>query len=142
MPMTRKQKMDLLRQVDLFAEVSGRALGQIADVTVEIEAPAGRYIVRRGQVGTGFYLIASGRVKVVRGGDVLAVLGPGEFFGELSVIDQSPRLAHVVAEEPTICLGLASWDFTKLIEKNPKIALSILRLMARRLREVTDLPRH
>ncbi len=142
MPMTRKQRMDLLRQVDLFSEVSGRALGQIADATVEIEAPAGRYIVRQGQVGTGFYVITSGRAKVVRGGEVLAFLGPGEFFGELSVIDQSPRLAHVMAEEPTTCLGLASWDFTKLIEKNPKIALSVLRLMARRLRAVTDHPRH
>ncbi|MDR7544598.1 MAG: cyclic nucleotide-binding domain-containing protein [Armatimonadota bacterium] len=142
MPMTRKQKTDLLRRVDLFSELSSRSLGVIADAAVDIQYKPGDYIVRHGQVGTGFYTVVEGRVKVVRGSEVLAHLGPGDFFGELSVLDQSPRHAHVVAEEPTTCLALASWDFTRLIERMPKIALGILRVMARRLRAVTDHPRH
>jgi CRP-like cAMP-binding protein len=70
------------------------------------------------------------------------VLGPGDFFGELSVLDQLPRMAHVIAEEPTSTLALASWDFEKLLEKNPKITLSLLREVARRLRDATESHRH
>jgi len=140
--MTRKQKTDLLRRVDLFSEVSSRALGLIADAAVDIRYEPGAYIVRQGQVGTGFYMVVEGRAQVVRGHEVLARLGPGDFFGELSVLDQSPRLAHVIAEEPTTCLALASWDFTRVVESTPKIALGILRVMARRLRGATNHPRH
>ena len=142
MAMSKKQKTDLLRRVELFSDVSARALGAIADATVDIEYSSGQYIVRQGQIGTGFYLVADGRVRVIRGSDVVAELGPGEFFGELSVLDQAPRTAHVVAVEPTICLALASWDFTKILEQNPKIALSVLRMMAQRLRAAVDHPRH
>lgn len=140
--MTRKQKTELLRNVKLFSDISSRALGAIADVATEIEFASGRYIVRHGQVGTGFYLITSGRARVLRGNEVIATLGPGDFFGELSVLDQSPRIAHVVADEPTTCLALASWDFTKLLERNSKITLSILREVARRLRALSDTHHH
>lgn len=142
MPMTKKAKIDLLRKVAIFSGVPDRALGTIADQAEVIDFPAERYIVRQGQVGTGFYLLASGRVRVTRGGETLARLGPGEFFGELSVIDQMPRTAHVVTEEPTTCLALASWDFMKLVERHPKIALSMLREVAARLRAAGDSPRH
>jgi CRP-like cAMP-binding protein len=142
MAMTKKQKTELLRRVELFSEVSARSLGAIADAAVDIEYGAGQYIVRQGQVGTGFYLVAKGSVRVIRGSEVVAVLGPSEFFGELSVLDQAPRNAHVVAAEPTTCLALASWDFTRILERNPKIALSVLRVMARRLRAAVDHPRH
>jgi CRP-like cAMP-binding protein len=140
--MTNKKKIDLLRNVALFSGITGRALGTIAAQAEAIELAAGQYIVRQGQVGTGFYLVASGRARVVRGGETLARLGPGDFFGELSVLDQMPRMAHVIADEPTTCLALASWNFTKLLERHPKITLSILREVARRLRAVSDSPRH
>ena len=68
-------------------------------------------IARQGEIGTGFFVVAEGRVRVVRDGDPRSELGPGEFFGELSVIDGAPRNAQVVAVEPTHCLGIASWDF-------------------------------
>ena len=142
MPMTKKQKADLLQHVELFSNLTARALGLIADQMLEATFTAGQHIVRQGQVGTGFYVIVQGRVKVVRGPDILARLGPNEFFGELSVLDQEPRMAHVVAEEATTCLALASWDFTKLLEDNPKITLSMLRVMARRLRNAATQPHH
>lgn len=142
MPMTKKAKVDLLRKVAIFSGVPDRALGTIAEQVEVIDFPAGRYIVRQGQVGTGFYLLASGHVTVTRGGEALARLGPGDFFGELSVIDQLPRTAHVISEEPTTCLALASWNFIKLMERHPKIALSILREVAARLRAASDSPRH
>lgn len=142
MAMTKKQTIELLRGVKLFSGLSPRALGQVADLMEEISFPARRYIVRQGQVGTGFYLITSGRARVERGDRTLNTLGPGDFFGELSVLDQSPRMAHVVTEDPTTVLALASWDFTKLLERNARLTLAILKEVARRLRETTDHHRH
>lgn len=142
MPMTKKDKVNLLRRVELFSGVSARSLSLVADRAVDITFAPGDFIVRQGQVGTGFYLVVSGRVRVERGGEVLAQLSAGEFFGELSVLDQMPRTAHVIADEPTVCLALPSWDFTKLLEQNPKITLSVLRVVARRLRAAANLPHH
>ncbi len=138
MAMTKAQKSALLRKVDLFSGVGPTALGEIANLMTEIEFAPERYIVRQGQVGTGFYLIATGRARVVRGSAVIARLGPGDFFGELSVLDQSPRMAHVVTEEPTVCLALASWDLSLLLEKNPKVTLALLRVVASRLRSASE----
>jgi len=142
MTMTRKRKRELLRKVGLFAGMTERSLDAIAAKALDIDFTTGQYIVRQGQVGTGFYLVTAGRAKVVRSGQVLARLGPGDFFGELSVLDQMPRIAHVIAEEATSCLALASWDFTKLLEENPKITLGLLREVARRLRAASDSHRH
>ncbi|MBI3997470.1 MAG: cyclic nucleotide-binding domain-containing protein [Armatimonadetes bacterium] len=142
MTMTKKRKVELVRGVPLFAGMTDRSLQAIASRAQDIEFAAGQYIVRQGQIGTGFYLIVSGRARVVRGGQALAHLGPGDFFGELSVLDQQPRTAHVVAHEPTVCLGLASWDFARLLERNPKITLALLREVARRLRATSESHRH
>jgi len=72
----------------------------------------------------------------------VARLGPGEFFGELSVLDRMPRNATVAAESATSCLALASWDFDKVLLQEPALTLTILRGVARRLREVTESARH
>ena len=142
MAMTKKQRVDLLRGVTLFASVSPTGLGEVADLMEEISFPAQRYIVRQGQVGTGFYIITAGRARVERGDRTLNTLRAGDFFGELSVLDQSPRMAHVLTEEPTTVLALASWDFTRLLERNPKVTLAILKEVARRLRETTGHATH
>lgn len=142
MTLTKKAKIEYLRKVALFSSLTDRALGAIAANAEVIEYGQGQYIVRQKQIGTGFYLIVRGRARVVRGSDELAVLGPGNFFGELSVLDQSPRMAHVVAIEPTVCLALASWDFIQLLERNPKIAVAMLGEMARRLRSAGEAHHH
>jgi CRP-like cAMP-binding protein len=140
--MTRKEKVELLRRVTLFSGLGSKALGDVADLMTEITFPANRYIVRQGQVGTGFYLITTGRAKVVRGDRTLNTLGAGDFFGELSVLDQSPRMAHVMTTEPTTVLALASWDFTKLLESNAKVTLTLLKEVVARLRGVSQSPVH
>jgi CRP-like cAMP-binding protein len=78
----------------------------------------------------------------VRDGETIARLGPGEFFGELSVLDQLPRNAQVAADEPTTCIALASWDLEAVLLDEPRIALAMLRAMAGRLRSITDAHRH
>ncbi len=86
---------------------------------------------------TGFFLIVAGSVSVVRDGEELARLGPGEFFGELSLLDRQPRMASVVADEPTTCLALPSWEFPKLLETEPRIASAVLKEVASRLRALS-----
>jgi CRP-like cAMP-binding protein len=142
MPLTREQKLELIAAMPLFDGVDDDQLGGIADRTVERDTPAGGVIVRQGEIGTGFFIVVSGAVRVVRDGETIARLGPGEFFGELSVLDQQPRNAQVVAEEPTTCIALASWDLEAVITEQPRVALAMLRVLAGRLRRVTDAHRH
>jgi len=99
-------------------------------------------IARQGEVGTGFFVIASGGALVVREGKTVATLGPGDFFGELSVLDGKPRNAQVIADGETVCLALATWDFEAVVQEQPAVALAILRGLAARLRAFTEAHRH
>lgn len=135
MPIATVDKAEWLGRVGLFSGVERSHLERVAELAGEITFPPGRYIVLQGLVGNGLYVIVSGRARVVRGDDTLAELGPGDFFGELSVIDQGPRLASVVAVERTTCLGIASWDLLALLEREPRMSLNLLRALATRLRE-------
>jgi CRP-like cAMP-binding protein len=98
--------------------------------------------VLQGQVGNGLYIVVSGAARVVQGADVLARLGPGDFFGELAVIDQQPRSASAYAEGPSSCLALASWDLMALLAEEPALALNLLRELASRLRRADAQLRH
>jgi CRP/FNR family transcriptional regulator, cyclic AMP receptor protein len=136
------RRTELLGAVELFAGIDPADLEAIAARATEVEFPAGRPIARQGEVGTGFFVVESGRARVVRDGETLAELGPGGFFGELSLLDGGPRIASVVAEEPTRCLALPSWEFERLLEERPRIAILILKGVARRLRAVTTSHHH
>ncbi len=142
MPLTRDEKIELLGRMPLFAGVGPDELGRVAERAVELETPADGVILRQGEIGTGFFVVVAGRVRVVRDGETIASLGPGEFFGELSVLDRLPRNAQVAAEEPTTCIALASWDLEAVLAEEPQIALAMLRAMAGRLRAITDAHRH
>ena len=142
MPLSAQEKSLLLDRVDLFSGVTGVPLAGVADRAVEVEFPADRTIARQGEIGTGFFLIVTGKARVVRDGTLIATLGPGDFFGELSLLDQAPRVATVIATEPTVCPAIASWEFEKLLEAQPRLAIAILRGVAGRLRAVTELQRH
>ena len=142
MSLTTDHRVDLLRTVALFDGIDGDGLARIADRAIEVDFPADRTIVRQGEVGTGFFLVVSGRARVVRDGATIAELGPGDFFGELALLDGEPRIATVTAEVPTTCLALASWEFETLLEAEPRLAIAILRGVARRLRSVSEEHRH
>ena len=142
MPLTRDEKIAMLGSMPLFEGVDAEGLGGIADRTVEVDYGAGGVIVREGEIGTGFFVVVSGAVRVVRDGETVSTLGRGEFFGELSVLDHRPRNAQVVAAEPTTCLALASWDLETVITEQPRVALAMLRVLAGRLRDVSEAHRH
>jgi CRP-like cAMP-binding protein len=135
-------RAELLGACRLFTGVGPIHLAMLADRAVEVEYPADRVIARQGEIGTGFFVVVDGSVRVVRDGEELAVLGPGEFFGELSVIDGKPRVAQVVSVTATRCLALASWDFEAALLANPPLALAIMRGLAERLRAKTEQQHH
>ena len=137
MTLTHDRRVELIGGCPLFRGVDGTGLEAVARAAIEVDFPAGRVIAREGEIGTGFFVVVEGLVRVVRGAHVVAQLGPGEFFGELSVLDGGPRVAQVVAEQPTRCLALASWDFERVLREEPGVALAVLRVVAGRLREVT-----
>jgi CRP-like cAMP-binding protein len=138
MTLTDDRRTELLGNCRLFTGLPTDQLRAIAGSAQEVEFPAGRVIARQGEVGTGFFVVVDGSVRVVRDGELLAALGPGEFFGELSILDGQPRIAQVVADEPTRCLAIASWDFERVLLENPPLTLGILRGLAGRLRSVTE----
>ncbi len=142
MALSREQTIELLAATRLFAGVDGDGLARIADRISELDVMAQRVIARQGEIGTGFFIIAAGSVRVIRDGATLAELGPGDFFGELSVLDGKPRNAQVVSTEPTTCLALASWDFEAVVRDQPSVALAILRELAGRLRQLTEERHH
>lgn len=131
-------RLALIGACPLFTGLAGAELQAVADAAVEVDFQADRVIARQGEIGTGFFVLADGHVRVLRDGAVIARLGPGDFFGELSVIDGAPRNAQVVADTPVTVLALASWDFERLLRETPGIALTVLRVVVARLRGAAE----
>ncbi len=142
MTLTHDHRAELLARAPLLDGVDDAGIATIAKRVVEVGFPKDHVIARQGEVGTGFFMVASGSVRVVRDGRTIATIGPGDFFGELSVLDGQPRTAQVVADEPTICLALATWDFEAVVRDEPAVALAIMRGLAGRLRRLTEAERH
>lgn len=142
MTLTRDRRTGLLAAAPLFVAVDATGLEQIAERAVEVAFTDGHVIARQGEVGTGFFMIASGGARVVRDGQTIATLGPGDFFGELSVLDGRPRVAQVIAQGETTCLALATWDLEAIIGEQPSVGLALLRGLAERLRTLTEAGRH
>jgi CRP/FNR family cyclic AMP-dependent transcriptional regulator len=142
MALSADERLAWLSRVAIFKGCAEASLLRVAEATAEVDFPAGRFIVEQGQVGNGLFILLSGTARVVRGDDVLARLGPGESFGELSVIDQQPRVASVIAIDPCTCLALASWDLLVVLESDPRLAINLLGALARRIRLLDDRPSH
>jgi CRP-like cAMP-binding protein len=139
---TSDRRVELLGACRLFGGVDRAVLERIASRATEIDVPAGHVIARQNEIGTGFFVIMEGQVRVVRDGRRVAELGPGDFFGELSVLDGQPRNAQVSAVGPVRCLAVASWDLEALLLEDAQLALAIIRGLAARLRAATEASTH
>jgi CRP-like cAMP-binding protein len=131
---------DALAQVPLFSQLGHRDLKRLAKGAVTRRFEKGHVIVKEGEQAVGFFLILSGRVEVVKGAEgpspkVLSTLGPGDFFGEMALLDGYLRSASVRALEDTECLALSRWDFMAELRSSPYIAVQMLPVLSRRLRE-------
>ena len=136
-------KVELLRNVDLFSGLKERELKSLAEFCVERLFQKGQILVKQGDSGLGLYILVSGKVEILKrtstGEELeIAVLGPGDFFGEMTVLDSSPRSADVIALEDTKCLLLTAWEFKARLEEHPEIALKVLPVVVKRFRETNE----
>ena len=135
--MGTKEVVERLSQVPLFAGCSNRELQTIARTVRDIDHTPGAVIAREGEPGVGLFIIADGKAEVTIGGKKKATLGPGDFFGEIALLDGGPRTATVTAVSVVRLLGLTEWVFRSLMMDHPSIALKTLEAMAGRLRDAT-----
>jgi CRP/FNR family cyclic AMP-dependent transcriptional regulator len=129
-----------LQKAPLWSGLTEKELKVIARSFKELKYESGGFIVRKGEAGVGFYLIVDGTVEVRTDGRVLSRLEPGQFFGEMALLDNQPRSADVVATEPTRCLALSSWSFKSIVSEHPKMALKLLQESVRRMSMNTQTP--
>lgn len=124
----------MLAKVPIFSELSKKELDAVARSGKEVPHREGAVLAKEGESGLGFFLILDGTATVKVGSRVRNRMGPGDFFGEISMLDGGPRTATVVAETPIRLFGMTQWVFKRLVEANPGIAMKMLRVMAGRLR--------
>jgi CRP-like cAMP-binding protein len=125
---------EFLARVPIFSNCTPEEIQAIAGVAQESFFQPGQIIVTQGTPGQAFYMITSGRVEIMRDGTSLGAFGPGDFFGEMSLLDSAPRSATIRAIDQVSCLMLSSWDFKGLLERHPSIAIKLLEVLSRRLR--------
>lgn len=135
--------VSVLQKVPLFGQLAPAELQRVVDVARERAYPKNSVILFEDDPGDALYVVAQGQVKVVLIGEdgrevILSVLGPGEFFGEMALIDDEPRSAHVIAMEDSSLLVLRREDFQGILRQSPGIALALLRELSRRLRRVDE----
>jgi CRP/FNR family transcriptional regulator, cyclic AMP receptor protein len=134
---------ETLRAIPLFAHLRDDELGRVATAVRERSYPKHSIILFEDDPGDALYVVVTGQVKVVLIGEdgrevILSVLGSGDFFGEMSLIDDEPRSAHVIAMEDARLLVLRREDFQRALEETPRIALGLLRALSGRLRRADD----
>lgn len=136
-------KREVLRSIPLFRLISDTDMTEIAELLIERRYLARATIFEEGSVGEYMYVIREGQVKVSKMSDdgrekVLEMLGPGDFFGEMALLDRAPRSASVKATTDCVLLALSRNDFIALLRRNPEISLELVRELARRLRETDE----
>lgn len=134
--MARASKQsEYLATVPLFSALSRSELRQVVRVAEELDVSPGQVLVTEGRTGREFFLILDGQATVRRNGRKVATLGPGQYFGELALIDRKPRSATVEATTPMKLLVLGQREFAGLLETLPGVAAKLLAGLAQRLRE-------
>ena len=132
---TRRSPVKHLAEVPLFSTLAKRDLTELAKATTEVGVPAGHTLVQQGTSGHEFFVILDGEADVRRNERKVATLGPGQYFGELSLLDRGERSATVTAKTHMKLLVLDQQDFHRVVESIPGIGYKLLTAMALRLRE-------
>jgi CRP-like cAMP-binding protein len=133
---SRRERADALARVPLFADLGRRHLNQLADAAQIVSYRQGTTVIREGDPGATLFVIVDGTADVSRGGRTLATLPPGEFFGEVSLLDGGPRTASIVAQTPLTAVRLFRAPFYRLVQAEPAIGVRVLAELARRIRRV------
>ena len=123
-----------LRKVPIFSGLDKKELDMLGRLVKEQSYPAGTTIVQSGAGGHGLYIIKEGNVSIIQNGRTVATMGPGQFFGEISVLDGGPRTADVRADTDTVCMTLISWEVKPLLMEDAGLTYKMLLEMVKRLR--------
>jgi CRP-like cAMP-binding protein len=129
-------QIELLRKVPMFAAVPEKDLRVLARIAREMTYEAGTRLASQDELGVTFFVVLEGEAEVSVSGQERARLGPGEWFGEMSIIDRSPRSADVVAASELRCLVFTQWEFRPFLKEHPDVAWVLLEELVRRLRQV------
>ncbi len=132
----RDAYLDHLASVPLFAACSRKDLRNIARASDEVSVPAGKVLVEQGKIGRECFVIVDGAAIVKRNGRKVATLGPGDYFGELSLLDKGVRTATVTANTPMTVLVLGPREFSGVLDAVPGLAHKLLATLASRIREL------
>ncbi|HKY24554.1 MAG TPA: cyclic nucleotide-binding domain-containing protein [Gaiella sp.] len=133
MRLHKDAKIDLLKNVPLFAGCSKSELQRIASLADELDLADGATLIREGERGREFIVVASGTVRVTRNGKELRELGAGDFIGEIALVADVPRTATVTATSPVRLLVVTDRAFRGLLEQMPSIAKKVLQSLGERL---------
>jgi CRP-like cAMP-binding protein len=131
----KSEKIELLAQVPLFANLSQKDLGMIARSADETTVPAGETLGRQGEAGQEAFVVIEGSLNIKRNGRKVSMLGPGAVAGEMSLIDGAPRSADIVAHSDCAVLVMHRKDFTGLLDSSNNFQQKILLAVTQRLRE-------
>ena len=126
--------VDVLRKVPLFADLDDEDLARLANQMKERRFSEGSPMTSEGTGGAGFFVITEGSATVSVGGEARATLGPGDYFGEIALIDEGTRSATITAATDVTAYGMTSWEFKPFVEDHPQVAWALLKTLAQRLR--------
>lgn len=139
-PMDEAAVKQHLSKVPLFSGLSPKLLHTLAATARDKSYSAGDVIVRQGDKSFGLYIVVEGKVDVEKAGKTVATLGPGQFFGEMALLDEEPRTATVKAAARSRCVVVFSWEFWSSVGKDPEALRSLLKESVRRLRGSAPAP--
>lgn len=129
---------ELLAKVPLFKDLDKKHLQHVASLATRLDLPAGRELTREGAVGHEFLIVLEGEVEVRHGDKVVATRGPGEFFGEIALLENRPRTATVVSKTPVAVEVIGQREFATLLDDEPEVAAKLKEAMATRLAELKE----
>ncbi len=134
------ERAESLRTIPMFSGLDDVGLWHVSQLATEVQLPAGHVLVQPGEEGAGLFVVLDGTVNVELPGGAAFVCGPGEFIGELSLlVDGLVHTGRVRAATPVRCLAIGRDDFVRLLDTYPQMAVSMLRVVARRLADTDDL---
>jgi CRP/FNR family cyclic AMP-dependent transcriptional regulator len=126
--------VETLKTVSLFEGLDDKQLARVANQMKERTFAEGSTVTSEGETGAGFFVIAEGTASVSVDREVKTTLGPGDYFGEIALIDEGVRSATIVAATDLRCYGLSPWEFRPFVEEHPQVAWALLQTLARRFR--------
>ena len=137
-PILAAARVALLRRTSLFAETPENVLSSIVPIMHEVPFADGQQIFAQGDLGSSLFVVQAGQVGIFAGSQQLATFGPGDFFGELALLDAEPRSAAAVAQGAVTAFRLDQEDFYDVMEERPEVLRNILRVLCQRLRRQNE----